>query len=205
MQTHAKKKMYRLWSMLRSVRPVHLVVLLVIFSAVSVLALRHNNQTMVELRQAVYAADETNGDDEGALRDLREYVYAHMNTNLSTGDTSVYPPLQLTHTYDRLVEAEQSRLRDENGNIYSEAQEHCEELYPESFSGGPRVPCIREYVEANGVKANTIPDSLYKFNFVSPTWSPDVAGWSIVLTAVTALALLIRSLLPIILKALRVI
>ena len=31
----------------------------------------------------------------------------------------------------------------------------------------------------------TIPDALYKFDFVSPAWSMDLAGWSIVATVVS--------------------
>ena len=205
MQTSTKKYLHHAWTYIRPIKPVYLLVLLIILATVSAFALRNNNQTMVELRQAVYEADEANGDVEGALRDLREYIYAHMNTNLSSGDTSVYPPLQLMHTYDRLVEAEQARLQRVNSNIYSAAQAHCERLHPESFSGGARVPCIRDYVESNGIQSESIPDSLYKFNFVSPTWSPDMAGWSLVLTALCALGLMFRLIVPIVLKVFRVI
>lgn len=159
---------------------------------------------MVVLRDAVYQADEENGDVEGALRELRQYVYNHMNTNLNSGKTAVYPPIQLKYTYERLVNSQQDQLRQQNEQIYSAAQDHCERLHPESHSGGPRVPCIREYVAARGIEISQIPDSIYKFDFVSPRWSPDIAGWSLLATIVLALITIARMVIPYALKRLRV-
>lgn len=171
---------------------------------VTAFALRHNNQRMVELRQAVYQADEHNGDVESALRELRQYVYSHMNTDLSAGNNAVYPPIQLKYTYERLLAAEQEKARQENEQIYTEAQAHCERLHPESYSGGPRVPCVRDYVAERGIKVKTIPDSLYKFDFVSPKWTPDFAGWSLVVTVLLGIVTLMRVVLPVVLKKLHV-
>jgi hypothetical protein len=58
---------------------------------VCVIALRHNNQQMVKLRDSVYAADKNNGDVNAALNNLRQYVFAHMNTNLSSGNNNIKP------------------------------------------------------------------------------------------------------------------
>jgi hypothetical protein len=45
------------------------------------------------------------------------------------------------------------------------------------------VPCIQQYVQSHSKTAvtATIPDALYKFSFVSPSWSPDLAGWSLLI------------------------
>lgn len=201
MQTITKKRLHHFWTLLRTIRPLYLVIALLVSLAITVGALRHNNQTMVELRQAVYAADEANGDVEGALRELREYVHSHMNTNLSSGPNSVYPPIQLKYTYERLLSAENETLRAQNERIYTDAQAYCERLYPESYSGGPRVPCIRDYVTRNGgQEPKSIPDSLYKFDFVSPRWSPDLAGFSLIATSLIALLLAIRLVVPRVLR-----
>jgi len=133
------------------------------------------------LRDAVIAADERAGDTETALRDLREYVYSHMNTDLTT-ENGIRPPIQLKFRYERLVEAEKKRVADSNSQIYTEAQAVCEQRFPAGLSGRGRVPCIEQYVSQNGVREQPIPDSLYKFDFVSPWWSPDLAGWSIVVS-----------------------
>lgn len=205
MQTQTKKRLYRIWKALRALEPAYLLVALAFFVALGSIGLRSNYQTMTELRQKVYEADQKNGDIESALRDLRQHVYAHMNTNLSSGASGVYPPIQLKYTYERLQAAELAKTQAASGQIYSDAQAHCEKLHPESFSGGPRVPCIREYVASHGgAPAKTIPDGLYKFDFVSPRWSPDLAGWSIVGASIVAMLLAARLASPFIRKKLRV-
>jgi hypothetical protein len=150
-----------------------------VLAVVAVIALRQNNQHMAELRQAVYTADENNGDIEGSLQDLRNFVTTHMNTGLNTGD-GVYPPIQLKYTYSRLVQAAGTATGNANTTIYNDAQHYCEGKIPTGFSGRYRLDCIEDYVQSHGgAPATNIPDSLYKFDFVSPTWSPDLAGLSI--------------------------
>lgn len=149
--------------------------------------LRTNNLHMVKLRADVYQADKTNGNVQVALTNLQHYVTLHMNTNLTPGHDAVYPPIQLKYTYQRLQAATaQPRT---NEQVYSDAQTLCEQQNPTDFSGRNRVPCIQRYVSSHGAAAaKEIPDSLYKFDFVSPTWSPDLAGWSAVVTAALVLS-----------------
>jgi len=185
-----KKFLHHIWTQIRPIKPWYFLAVFLIAGMVSAFALRSNNLTMVKLRSNVYQADKNNGNVEVALQELRNYVYGHMNTNLASG-SEVYPPIQLKYTYQRLQDAELQKANGANSQIYTDAQHHCEQLYPDSFSGGPRVPCIENYVSQHGTKAKTVPDSLYKFNFVSPTWSPDLAGWSLALSAIClALAVL---------------
>lgn len=164
------------------------------------LALRSNYTTMTRLRTAVYTADEKNIDVVGALQRLRGYVNSHMNTSLR-GDGSVYPPLQLTHTYERLQEAEQAKAAASNSQVYTDAQKHCEALFPNSVSGGPRVPCIEQYVKDHGgVAAQKIPEALYKFDFASPRWSPDFAGWSLVFSVMLLVLTILRGIAGLVLR-----
>jgi len=165
--------------------------LFLLSAIVAVISLRSNNQTMIQLREEVYKADKDGGDVNAALNKLRAYVHGHMNTNLSSGGNAIKPPIQLKYTYERLMAAEKSRTDTVNSRIYTDAQIHCERLHPGSFSGGPRVPCIQQYVSQNGAKPNEIPASLYQFDFVSPTWSPDLAGWSLLATLVFFVAFVI--------------
>jgi len=179
-------------------RRINMYVLFVVFIAATitcVFALRQNNLQALRLRDAVIEADKNNKDIEGALKELRVYIYSHMNTNLSSGPNAIKPPIQLKYTYERLVQAEQDRLSAENSKVYIEAQAECEKRFPKGLSGGGRIPCITDYVANKGVQQKSIPDSLYKFDFVSPAWSPDLAGWSLVVAAVTAALLVLRFLL----------
>src|SRR3569833_2285983 len=117
--------------------------LFLISAIVSILALRHNNQTMVNLRTQVYAADKAGTGVEPALDKLRAYVYGHMNTNLSSGNNSIKPPIQLKYTYDRL-EA-QAEAASNNTKLYSDAEAYCQAQIPTGVSGGVRVPCVASY------------------------------------------------------------
>jgi len=156
------------------------LVFFIITGITAIYALRANNQTMVKLRAEVYATDQAAGDVNGALNNLREYVYGHMNTNLSSGSNAIKPPIQLKYTYERLLEAEQQTNASSNSQIYTDAQNYCQALVPAGASGRGRIPCVQDYVTSRGVKTTPIPTGLYQFDFVSPTWSPDLAGWSIV-------------------------
>ncbi len=180
-----KRYLHHLWTRIRPVKTWWFLAGLVLCAAICGLALRHNYATMVKLRTQVYTADANNVDVVGALDRLRAYVNTHMNTNLETGD-GVYPPIQLTHTYDRLKKAESDRVSAATQQVYTDAQHYCEGLYPanQSISGRLRVPCIEQYVKDHVVVAKTIPDALYKFSFATPRWSPDAAGIFLVLSIV---------------------
>jgi hypothetical protein len=157
--------------------------------------MRQNNIRSIELRDAVTEADKNNGDVETPLRALREHVYAHMNADLSSG-TGVQQPVQLKYRYDRLVAAEKARINGANGDVYTQAQAECEKQFPAGqvgASGGGRIACIEQYVSSHGgAVENPIPDSLYKFDFVSPVWSPDLAGFSLLLSALFFLLFVVR-------------
>lgn len=180
--------MHHLWTKLRDVKPWYFLVLALLSGVVAVFALRNNYLQMVRLKDAVYAADKNGGDTEKALQNLQYYVVRHMNTSLSAGSDTIYPPIQLKYTYDRLVKAESDELASTNTALYNDAQKHCEALDSTDFSGRNRVPCIQQYVKDHGQPLKTIPDSLYKFDFVSPVWSPDLAGWSIVVAVLSIVA-----------------
>lgn len=191
-----KKFWHYIWtSRIRPIKVWYLVALTLVSGLVCVIALRQNNQTMGKLREAVYAADK-DGDDQQimkSLQDLQKFVTTHMNTSLTAGNSSVYPPVQLKYTYERLQEAANEAAAGANTQLYTEAQAYCEQQNSTDFSGRNRVPCITQYVtDHGGSKPASIPDSMYKFNFASPRWSPDLAGWCLVLTIIFGILSLLR-------------
>ncbi len=191
-----KQYWHHIWvTRIRPIKVWYLIVILLTSALVCVISLRHNNQQMGKLRDAVYVADENNSDVVGALQQLQTYVGAHMNTSLTAG-SSVYPPIQLKFTYERLQAEANTKYNQANAAIYTEAQKYCEEQNSHDFSGRNRVPCIEQYVASHGVSPSaSIPDGMYKFNFSSPSWSPDAAGWSLVFSMVMAVVILLRLLL----------
>lgn len=189
-----KRHLHHIWRYLRSIHPWYFAALTVIFGIISLVSVRHNYEGMVVLRDAVYTTDQKGGDVETALRNLRKYVYGHMNTSLATGPNAVHPPIQLKYTYERLQEAEQKKLSETNTKLYNDAQAYCQAQNSTDFSGRNRVPCVEEYVTSHGATLTPIPDGLYKFDFTSAKWSPDLAGWSIVITVLSFALLLITGL-----------
>jgi hypothetical protein len=176
---------------LGSIKPWYLLALTIISAIVCLNSLRTNNEHMNYLRNQVYAADSSNGNVEIALENLARYVTSNMNTNLSSGANSIYPPIQLTHSYNRVTSSQTAAIEQQNSTLYTQAENYCQQLIPEGFSGRYRIPCIEQYVTTHGLKGAAIPDSLYEFDFISPTWSPDLAGWSMLLTIVLAIPTLI--------------
>lgn len=189
-----KRRLHHFLVVLRPISYWYFVIIFIVSSFAAAYALRQNNLGAIELRDKVLQVDKENGDIEAALRELREFTHAHMNARLSS-DTGIYPPIQLKYRYERLVAKEKARAQNANKDIYNEAQRDCEARFPQGLSGSNRIPCIQQYVDTHGgakVEERTIPDSLYKFDFVSPVWSPDLAGWSLVLAAVALLLLATR-------------
>jgi hypothetical protein len=96
-------------------------------------------------------------------------------------------PVQLTYSFQRAKDAETKRVTEANAAVGTQAQIYCQQTIPNGFSGRVRIGCIEEYTASHGVKENPVREELYKFNFASPTWSPDLAGWSIVIACVFGL------------------
>ena len=187
---------------LQRVKTWQLVVLLILMSFVAATFLRLNNIGMIERRSAVLAADE-HGDTEQLQKrvyDLQRYSSTHMNASPGR--------IALSNQYDRdaskiKAAAEKAGDSNPNGNIYKKAAAVCD---PIGQAQGWRWPdpryteCVdkqlSKYPEANGVtKTVQLPDpSLYYHNFVSPLWTPDFAGFSI-LVCVAILIIIITRLL----------
>lgn len=189
-----KRTVSKLWHQIQNISIIGLTIAFIACGAVSIVLLRANNLKMVELRQAVYTADEKGGDVETALRNLRLYVYSHMNTNLRAGSSSSEPPVQLVHRFNAAVAAEQARIAALNNStkVYADAQAQCERS---SLPLTARAQCIQDYVVTHGNGApqlNLPPKEFYTFDFTSPFWSSDAAGWSLAATILLGILLLVR-------------
>ncbi len=183
------KSFHRIWRYLRRVHPWYFLVLALVFGTINLFALRSNNLRMVELREAVTAAD-MSGDQaaiENALHELRVHVHSHMNTSLTSGANAVRPPIQLQYTYERAQAAQQGQLGQNNAGLYHEAQQACA-TQGQAASGALAIACIENYVSTRGVQLGNVPEGLYKFDFVSAKWSPDLAGWSLIVTIISVIA-----------------
>lgn len=179
---------------LQRVKTWQLLVLLLLAAFVAATFLRLNNIGMSERRASVVAADKQ-GDDTiiiQRLYDLQQYVSVHMNTDLGKG---VY--LESSYKRDSQTLLNQaSGDQNPNGNIYKKAQEVC----APRFSGysAAYLRCTTSELAKYPAGDNLIQDvnlpsvNAYLHDYESPAWSPDFAGWSLVLCVILALMIVVR-------------
>lgn len=189
--TPHKRYLHHVLVGLRHVRYMYLIAACLAAGTCFVFAYRNNNVTALRLRDELLQVDKNNGDVEAALKKLRQFTYGHMNAGLSS-QNGVYPPIQLVYRYERLqaeAKANAKPMPRNDAQIAADAAVHC------GVAIGVRNACVQAYQEEQVTKQQptvTIPDALYKFDFVAPLWSPDLAGWSLVATLVLGLMLLTR-------------
>lgn len=178
---------------LREISTWQLVVVLVLMSFVAATFLRLNNIGMIQRRDAVLSADRS-GDKEALqnrLYDLQRHSSRHMNA--STGG------FYLEQSYHRDVEefyASSSADDNPHGNIFVQAQEVC----APRFSGWSMayVQCVTQELEKypsseNLEQVGSMPRSeSYRHSFASPLWSPDFAGFSVLIVLLIALIIIGR-------------
>ena len=179
---------------LQRVKTWQLFVLLIIVGFLAATFLRLNNIGMVERRAAVIAADKVGNQDNTIQRlyDLQHYVSKHMNTDLGKG---VYLETSYQRDSQNLLD-KASNDQNPNGNIYKKAQEVC----APRFSGYSTayLQCTTGELAKYPASSDLIgavklpPPSSYLHSYESPFWSPDFAGWSLVVCAVISLLIIIR-------------
>lgn len=185
------KKRYYLLKRVREVSKYYFLSAGIILGLLGIYSLRQNNLQMIRLLNTLIAADKEDGDTVTALNNLRTYIYGHMNTDPASSTNAIRPPIQLKYTYDRLVAIEQKKADQANVGVYAGAQAVCEQRAAAGDSGAG-FSCVANYVTENGVKPKPVPDSLYKFDFLSPVWTFDMAGISLVLSALFMIMFIIR-------------
>ena len=141
------------------------------------------------------SADKNNGNVNGDLNKLRSYIYAHMNTSPSSGSNGIYPPIQLKYTYQRLLANAQAQVSNQNSQFYSDAVAYCNRLMPNYVANEANLrkitTCEEQYYEAQTRSTAYVSPALYEFDFVSPFWSPDLAGFSILFSLGLLIAIVV--------------
>lgn len=191
-----KKQMRRNLKQLQRVKTWQLIILLVLMTFVSATFLRLNNIGMIERRTATVDADSADNFNNQVisdrLYDLQKYVTLHMNTDMGKG---VY----LEASYKRDVQAAYAVASNDsnpNGNIYKKAQEVCAPRFT-SYSNAYLQCTISELNKypssSNLISSANLPQPyLYLHAFISPLWSPDFAGWSVLICIAIFTMIIIR-------------
>ena len=179
---------------LQRVKTWQLIIVLIIVGFVAATFLRLNSIGMVQRRDALITADKEGNNDAiiNRLYDLQQFVSAHMNTDLGRG---VY----LEHSYNRdLQDWQQNQYGDTNpnGNIYKKAQEICAPQF--SNYSYAYLQCTTNELAKFPAAADPATDTskprqeAYIHAFTAPIWSPDFAGWSVLVFGVVLLLIIIR-------------
>ena len=177
---------------LERVKTWQLFILLILSLFIAATLLRLNNVGMVERRDAVLSADQQ-GDEEVIIQrlyDLQRYVAAHMNTNLGDGVL-----LEATYSRDMEIWQQKAYAGSSNGNIFVKAQQVCAPRF--SSWSTAYVQCVSDelakYPAAEAVSDSSKPrQENYIHNYASPLWTPDIAGWSVVVSLVIVVLILVR-------------
>lgn len=179
-----------------------LVVLLILVGLIAATFLRLNNIGMIERRTAVLNADEQGDADitKARLFDLQRYSAGHMNAASGT----IY--LESQYRRDTETAIRKASAQDAGNNINVRADQVCKQQY-----GGysqAYVQCFAAELAkvpsgSNAPDKASLPNpALYRHDFTSPAWSPDFAGFSVLIAAVIAAMIVVRLLGLLLLKAL---
>jgi len=202
------------------VRSWKLVLILIPLLFLTVTLLRFDHIRMVELRDAVLAADE-NGDDEelaDALRELQEYTISHIVVNVveeNGVERLVFGtgPFYLEQQYVRkakeaLTKAEEALLdagNNPHGNVFKKASDICDaralqygwgfnKAYIDCMTNElAKFPEMDEIVDFQ--RAMIPPTTLFRVNFASPVWTWSWSGASILACILLTVVILIRFLI----------
>lgn len=209
-----KKEIRQKISRIQSIKIWQLIIILAMVGFIMMTFLRLNNVGMAARREAVLAAD-ASGDletIESRLYDLQRYVSSKMNTD--PGRVALEHSYGLAYEY-ALREFEQSIASASGNDVLSRVLDYCDNLGMQggwgrfSATADPRyVSCIDEewakYPAAitADYEFKPPPTEPYYHTFVSPIWSPDFAGWSVVAFGLILLLIIYRFLALAVLKLL---
>ena len=186
---------------LQHIKTWQLLLVLVVMLLVAATFLRLNNIGMVERRTAVINADKQ-GDSEitkARLFDLQRYSTAHMNADSGI----VYLAEQYQRDTQAVIAA--ASVNNSADNINTKADAACKA----QFAGYSQayVQCfaaeLAKYPSgSNAPDKAVLPNpALYSHSFSSPLWSPDFAGFTLIICVGITVVIIARLLSLLLLRA----
>ena len=167
--------------------------------------------------KGITSQEEIDNNLKATLTELKQYTNSHIVINFIEKNgrnvlTFGTGPFYLENQYNRkattaLAEAEnqlkQTGDNNPNGNIFAKAMEICK---PQAITHGwawnspGYLNCmtgvINSYPSTDqltiSLAANIPPTSLYRYDFSSPVWAPDLAGFSVLLCLLLLIFILLR-------------
>jgi len=190
---------------IETVKTWQLIILLILSLFIAATFLRLNNTGMISRRNAIEGIDKSGDVQDTASRiyDIQRFAASHMNA-----DTGVF---YLQGQYDRDVKAAVAAASGDASTGDNSPQAKADAICnPNLQIHGYSLAyqnCMLEQLDKQGQVVDpasiTLPNpALYRYSFTSPLWSPDFAGWSVVVSLLLMVTIVIRAIAWIVLKLL---
>ena len=217
----------RLLNIIKNIRTWQLILVLLPLLFVAATLLRFDHLKMMDLKNAVLAADES-GDEPtilASLDNLKKFTDTHIVVNIleKNGRQDIIfgtGPIYLEHLYtkkatEEIAKAEQKLAEtgdtNPNGNIFAAAMAVCKPLAIQNrwnWNSPGYLNCmtgeINKYPASDDITDSLTADvpstALYRYDFASPVWAPTAAGFVILLCLILIVVIFIRVLIWITLR-----
>ncbi|MBL8160323.1 hypothetical protein JNJ66_07765 [Candidatus Saccharibacteria bacterium] len=194
-QVGVRRHIHHRIRIIRGIRLWQLTLIAIFFTVSSVALLRANSIEAIKLFNDVKAADAALNDAETqkALKRLHGYVSRHMNTQLDR--------ISLEKTYQRDYQAAVAKVTHSgstNDAKYQEAELACRDELRRTASFPAYAQCVSSRVGevASGqdplLQADLPQPYRYQYSFISPSWSPDAAGMTLLAALVLWFIIAVR-------------
>lgn len=220
-----KFKLKQTLKSLTKVKTWQLALILIPLLFIAATLLRFDHIKMVELKDAVVAADKE-GDSEkikDALNELKSYTEGHTIINIveKNGGYEMFfgtGEIYLGNEYTRVTTALKVQAQEQagayanpNGNIYEKAMSVCQPLahqYGWTWDHPDHIQCyldqLGQYEGEDQIESSAkvdLPDpALYRYDFVSPVWTFSPFGVVFIVIALISVTIIIRFFLWVILR-----
>lgn len=180
---------------LEAIKTWQLIIILILSLFLSATFLRINNTGMVTRRNAIEGADKSGDTIEVTSRiyDIQRYAASHMNA-----DTGIF---YLQAQYNRDIKASVAAASGDNSVGDNSPQARADAVCnPNLQIHGYSLAyqnCMLAQLDKEGQVVDpasiVLPNpALYRYSFTSPVWSPDFAGWSVLLSLLIAAIVVVR-------------
>lgn len=210
-----------LWRAIKTVKTWQLILIFIPLCFIAATLLRLDHLTMLDLKNAVLAADQSEDDAKisETLTKLRNFTTTHTivnilekngTTTLTFGSGPIYLERQYVRTATaKLAEAEKKAAQHSNesphGNIFAKAMAVCRPLairhgwtwdnpnYLNCFTGELNKYPATDHLTTT-LTADLPSTQLYRHDFASPLWTPTLSGLALLLCFLLVLIICFRLL-----------
>lgn len=190
---------------LEAIKTWQLIIILILSLFLSATFLRINNTGMITRRNAIEGADKSGDTQDVTSRiyDIQRYAAAHMNA-----DTGIF---YLQEQYNRDIKSSVAAASGDSSVGANSPQARADAVCnPNLQIHGYSLAyqnCMLEQLDKEGQVVDpssiTLPNpALYRYSFTSPVWSPDFAGWSVLVSLLIVALVVIRLVVWAVLKLL---